>query len=89
MSGMGTVDGAYFETETDLVFPASIGAVRGTYVKPNLQFQLGLGEVRAEIGAADAVVERPMASPLNFGFNAVCTDRQVAMGVMTLVAING
>jgi hypothetical protein len=82
-TGLGDVDGAYFESESSIVMPNSLATA--TYERPTLTMhQIWAGP--AVIGESPVTVRYGIGSH-DFHFNRACTDRDVALGITSLVVM--
>jgi hypothetical protein len=81
----GEAEAAYFVARDQLEWPGTFGAARGTYRNRELTIYGALGDI-GPIAIEDrrATVEGVLGD-LEFEFNERCSDRQAAMGVMSLV----
>ena len=80
----GTVDAAYFVTDSELLWDAPLATAKGTYQNGDLVihgFMSDIGPI--EIGDHAAILEGWLGDAL-FEFNDRCSDDQAAMGVMSL-----
>lgn len=84
-SSFGVMDGAYFVSDHQLEWPGSFGSARGTFRHGELTIHGGFADIGpVSIGDGVATLEGALGDA-TFEYNPSCTERDAAMGVMSLL----
>lgn len=77
---------AYFEGPRQIVYLGDVGRMRATYGPPRVSVHGRTGDISATINPRGAVVHGAIGR-LSIESSAACTDRQVALGVVSLIVV--
>jgi hypothetical protein len=77
---------AYFEGPHQIVYLGDIGRVRATQGPPGVIVHGRTGDIVATINLRGAIVHGAIGR-LSIEFSAACTDRQIALGVVSLIVV--